>query len=237
MIFYTICFSLGDPKNNQYIYSLLLLVKTMKKTRMMQSGDVFYIITDPQTSVTLSTFQILSDAKLILLNKPESVYDGMKWKYLFPGLVKCSEDIITYIDVDFLALKPLRVYLPPDYICVYPEGKSDSDNYTTTPNAIKEAKPNGYTAGFFSYRYGPSVQSTFAKILKDLEQPKKFYCLDQPYFNDNLDMRRVIEFDAKMISFNGHTNMPNATLLNCCGDPGNSYLHFAKQFQFYLQMT
>lgn len=239
-IFYTICASLKAPKENQYVYCLLTMFWSLKKKGAFMPGDNFIVITDVDTAKYLSTFPLLKEIKTLIMSHPKSVYEMMKWKYMLPDLIPNlpTDQVYTYIDTDILALRPFQSYLPEDYLCVFAEGVWNDPNYCGEGNekATYDPPRKGYTAGFFQYKLGPTVRTFFKRVLEDMEQPKKYYTLDQPYFNKHLHAAKYVEHNTNFISMNGHKNIQQATLLNCCGEPGDDAFHFSKQLQFWLQL-
>ena len=240
-IFYTICFSLKSAKENLYVYCLLMMYASLKKKGVLQPDDHFLVMCDIDTAQVLRTIAALKDVKYLIMSHAKDCYDGMRWKYMLPDLIELPDNVtITYMDVDFLALKPFQSYLPPDYVCVFAEGKANDSNYCGEENTHLSYDPSrkGMTAGFFQYKLGPKTRAFFKRILKDMEAPKKHYTLDQVYFNQQLynPDTKFVEHNSNFISFNGHNNMPGATLMNCAGEPGNDQLHFSKQLQFYLAL-
>lgn len=240
-IYYTICATIsGEPKDNQYVYCLLTMYASLRKKQVLQPGDTFIILADEATARHLSMIGLLKDTQTIALPKPKSVYELMKWKYLLPEILKNLPEniVITYIDSDILALRPFQSYLPADYLCVFAEGPANDPNYCGEGNEKNVYDPprKGYTAGFFQYKLGPNVRTFFSRILKEMEEPKKYYTLDQPYFNKHLHTAKFVEHNTNFMCMNGHKNLNEATLLNCCGEPGDAAFHFHKQLQFWLML-
>jgi hypothetical protein len=215
---------------------------SLKKKGAFMPGDHFIVMTDVDTGKYLSTFGILKDVKYLIMSHPKSVYEMMKWKYQLPDLLPNLPDnvVFTYIDTDILALRPFQSYLPPDYLCVFAEGAANDPNYCGEGNecAIYDPPRKGYTAGFFQYKLGPKTRAFFKRVLEDMEAPKKYYTLDQPYFNKHLHTNdtKFVELSTNFICMNGHNTLQSATLLNCCGDPGDDAFHFSKQLQFWLSL-
>lgn len=52
-IYYSICFSLGKPQENLYILMMMLQVRALKKTGMMQEGDVYVCVADEGTATEI----------------------------------------------------------------------------------------------------------------------------------------------------------------------------------------
>ena len=241
-IFYTICATVkGSPKQNQYVYCLMTMYASLKKRNVLHPEDLFILMSDEETAKHIQQNGFLQNAKFVILQKAKSVFDLMKWKYMLPRLVPQLPEgtTITYIDTDILALRSFQTYLPPDYFCVYAEGPANNPNYCGEGNEKVQYDPpaKGYTAGFFSYNLGPNVRATFDRILQDMEEnPKPYYTLDQPYFNSHIRKVKTVEYNSNFICMNGHNNLQSATLLNCCGDPGDDAFHFSKQLLFWLAL-
>ena len=231
-----------EPKQNQYVYCLLTMYASLKKKGAMQPGDHFIVMCDIDMAKHLSTISLLKDIKTIIMSHPKSVYEMMKWKYMLPDLIPTlpTDQVYTYIDTDILALRPFQTYLPADYLCVFAEGDANDPNYCGEGNEKTTYDPprKGYTAGFFQYRLGSSVRAFFKRVLEEMEAPKKYYTLDQPYFNKHLHYpeTKFVEHNTNFMSMNGHKNLKDATLVNCCGEPGDDAFHFQKQLQFWLAL-
>ena len=68
MIFYSCVFSLESAAKNEYIYMLMLLYNSLKKTQSLVSGDKYYLMADPDTAEVVRGVPCLSD--LIILPMP-----------------------------------------------------------------------------------------------------------------------------------------------------------------------
>lgn len=244
MLYYSMCFSLpGKSKNNQYLYCLALLYKTLKGSGTIRAGDDFVVMTDAETIEVFKTFTCMRGAKFVVVEEqPKTVREMMTYKYKFATLAKLPDGVsVTYLDADMLAVRPLRLQLPDDSLAVFPEGKPEDTNYCGDRPL---SNPCGFTAGFFAYRLGPNVRRMFSSILEEMgKEDKGFYTLDQPYFNHAISALKVapdgtltgdaICLPADFVSFNGHNN-PGATLLNFCGEPGDDAFHYVKMINWFL---
>lgn len=236
MIFYSILF--GEPKKNMYVYMFYLLVNTLITTKTFDvNNDIYVVMCTEPIAKQLEQFNIHKLLKVLIVKEPESVYDGMKLKYMFPFLVNVGDHVCVYLDCDLLAIKPCRLYLPNDYICVYAEGVATDSNYCGSSAFIGQTKAErGYTAGCFAFRFGPVVAESFKAMLKSMDETaERFYTLDQPHFNKYLNHNRVVELQKGYLSFNG-AGMDKAFMINCCGEPGNDEFHFLKFIQFYVSL-
>lgn len=240
MLFYTLCFSFDDPKSNLYIYNVLLLYKSLKKSGTFTNSDAFIIMADEPTAKRLSTFGLLKDCQFVIIPKPKNMLDGMLYKYRLPEFVGIPDyTLLTYIDSDMISVRPIHTFLPKDYICVFPEGKVDDTNYCgdALPEGHSGPTKNGYTAGFFSYSLGERTRAFFRKVIETAEASGKvYYTLDQVHFNRALDHRHTIEMNYDTVSFNGHTHLDKCRFINCCGDPGDQLLHWDKMLNIYLSV-
>ena len=216
------------------------MYKSLKKVGTLTAQDEFVVMADKETAERLATFGMLKDAKIYIIPKPSSILDGMRYKYIFPLSAKIPDGTVcVYLDTDLIAVRPIHTYIPKDYLCLFPEGKWNDTNYCGDPvsDGTTSATPNGYTAGFFAYSLGERTRGFFQRVLKAIElSSKTYYTLDQPFFNKNLDMRFVVEYDTTTLSFNGHTNIDKCRYINLCGEPGDQLLHFDKMLQIFLSV-
>jgi hypothetical protein len=240
MLFYTVCFSLGDPNSNLYIYNVLLLYKSLKKSGTFTEADAFIILADEATAKRLSTFSLLKDVQIVIIPKAKSLLDGMLYKYRLLDLCGIPDGTcLTYLDSDMISVRPIHTYLPKDYLLIFPEGKVDDTNYCgdPLPKGFEGPTKNGYSAGFFSYSVGERTRAFFRKVIETAEASGKvYYTLEQVFFNRCLDMRHVIEMNPDTVSFNGHTHIQKCRFINLCGEPGDQLLHFDKMLNTYLSV-
>lgn len=235
MIFNSVLFSLGDPKDNLYIQMFVIQYSSLLRTKSYNpETDEFYLTCDEDTANYIQkTFPLVRHVKCLIHPKPKSTYDGMKMKFVLPFLLKLKDEPILYCDVDIFFMRQLRVDIPEDTIAVYPEGAATDSNYC---GDFQLNAPYGFTAGFFAYRFGTTVCRFFAKLLDTLDkEPKKFYTLDQPYFNKFLLLvKQIVMFESNMMSLNGNTHRDVARVMNCCGEPGDGSFHWNKMLQLFL---
>lgn len=232
MIFYSCIFTI-DNKPNEYVYMFMILYSSLIKNKSLTNEDSYYILCDKDSAKLLSDIPMLQNVRLVTLPKPASLLEGMLWKYQLYKYVDIVDKDCFYIDVDMICIKETHFKLHSDKFYVYPEGKPNDSNYC---GDMVLKMPYGYTAGFFGYNCGPSVVQTFESLLAsaDLSQPKKYYTLEQPYFNKALDDKTVTIMPPYVLSFNGLTNKGTAHFINCCGDPGDGPLHFTKMLQYIV---
>jgi len=235
MYFYTLCFSLGDPKSNCYLYMLMMMVHTLTVMGTFKpSEDKFFVITDEATGAVINKLGILRDVEVVPAPKPKTVYDMMKWKYMLPRYIDCYNQTVLYLDVDFLALKPFRPVLPADTMAVAVEGSATDSNYCA---AGKLQAPWGVTAGFFGYNFGPTVKKVFDHILQRMDaDPERYYTLDQPHFNIAYTHAKFQTIPQHMISFNGHGGLQTAFFINLAGEPGDGPFHYLKMLEIYMRL-
>lgn len=234
MILNSILFSLGDPKDNLYIQMFVLLYFSFIKTRCFGPvTDIYYLTCDKETADYIKeTFPLVQYVRYVIVPKPASVYEGMMMKYKLPFLVDVKDETVMYIDTDMFFVKKFKVDCPLDTLLVYPEGPGSNESYCG--DMILKSSV-GFTAGFFIYRWGDKVKEVFTKILDDIGFiPKKYYTLDQPYFNKHLESAQYCVLDERLISFNGNNNKDCAALINCAGIPGNGLFHWNKMLQLFL---
>lgn len=233
MIFNSVIFSMGKPEDNLYIQMFLLCAVSIKKKWMLEE-DSYIATTDQDTAAYIQkTFPVLNFVKYVVVPKPKSVYDGMTLKYVLPYIQKV-EDVV-YVDVDIFAIRRWRPQLYQDSIVVIPEGLASDQNYC---GDMKLEYTYGFTAGMFCYRWGDKTRIVFDAIINDIQSyPKKYYTLDQPYFNKNLKLGNVLIMDPAVLSGNGNNNLDRAAGVNCCGEPGDGLFHWNKMLQLYVSLT
>ena len=64
MIYYSVLFSLQDPKTNPYIWMFALLFKTLQTTKTLSDTDSYYVIADKETAIEVAEYVGPSVAKL-----------------------------------------------------------------------------------------------------------------------------------------------------------------------------
>lgn len=238
MIFYTILFSLGDPYKNEYVYCGMIWLKSLFASGSVRPGDRVAILCDPETRKRLSEINIFKapGVELVDVPRPKDCRDGMTLKYVFRPQI---DEVVVYADVDQIFKKPFRLdgQLPPDTICVYPEGDITNANYC---GDYKLSGGPGVSAGIWAYRRGPTVD----KFLEECRHicsvsPKRFYTLDQPHFNAALAIVKpqIKLMNKNVISFNGHNDLKEAAILNLCGDPGYGSSHLTKMLDMLLVLS
>jgi len=239
MILNSIVFSLGEPKDNLYIHMFALCFWSMLKQKVFDPKTDMYILTcDKETQEYIQKeFPLLQPLRCLVVPKPKSCYDGMKLKYVLPFVYDIGDKTVLYVDVDIFATRPFTVWAPQDSICIYAEGVVTDSNYCGDMN-LSCHTTHGYTAGFFAYSWGEKVKSVFSSIIKDIEGiPKKYYTLDQPYFNKYLYQVRCVTLPHGLLSGNGHGSLENARFINCCGEPGDGAFHYNKMLQLFLKFN
>ena len=231
-LFYTILFSLDKPEKNWYFYMMMMLYKSLVKTGSIGPGDKFFVVADADTIEFGKTFHSLKNVLWVAVPKPTSVKDGMLLKYMFRPK---TEDVVVYLDCDFLALKKVAFDIPADSIAVLPEGPPTDSNYC---GDSKLTAKFGASAGIFVYRYGLRTRALLDEVAKKtMECQKGFYTLDQPHFNHALVGKEcVVGINPAVVSFNGQGNLSAAHLLNCAGIPGDGEFHYKKMADFFMML-
>jgi len=234
-IFYSVLFSLGDPKTNLYCYLPAIQKRALEATGNLKGGSTYALICDESSAAYLRQFHLLRGVKIFPVPRPRTVLEGMSLKYILPGLLDLKDETVVYLDLDILPLRNVAfTNVSPDSLVVLPEGKATESNYCgDTPLHT----PIGLSAGLFIYRDGPTVRAFFKRMLQAISTcQKNFYTLDQPYFNHFLeDINSSIRLMPQgAVSFNGHGDLKNAAFVNLCGDPGDGPLHFQKVLEFFL---
>ena len=231
-IFYTILFSLKKPEENLYVYMMMMLYKSLVRTESIGAGDKFYVVADALTIAYGRKFHSLKNVCWVEAPPVMSVKEGMLYKYIFRPKV---EDVVVYLDCDFLAIKKVAIELEADTFAVLPEGSPDDSNYCG--DFRLDAKV-GVSAGIFAFRYGPRTRALLDEIGKRAANcPKDYYTLDQPHFNAALVGKRwICGINPSIVSFNGNGNNAVAHLINCAGEPGNGEFHFKKMMDFFIML-
>jgi len=240
MLFYTVLFSLGEPKQNLYVQMLLLHLTALRRTETLKADDTFYVLTDPDTAgfLRLNTDLGRNVKLLVMPEKPANTNAGMLWKYGFPQFLDTTGKLVVYLDLDMLSWQKLdydSFPLAQDTLAVYPEGPPTDKNYCGSDPLPLNA---GVSGGYFIYRYGPRVAALFSDVIKRMVAQKEvFYTLDQPAFNHCVAKHHLCctFINPVSVSFNGNTNQQTAAFYNCCGDPGDGHFHFQKMLQFFLR--
>lgn len=233
-IFYSIVFSLKEPKDNLYCYLPFFQLAALRRTKTLKEGDAYALICDPESALFLRRAPTLRDAKILVAPKPRSMLEGMALKYILPGLLDLSGQAAVYMDLDILPLTPIDFQVPNDSILVLPEGAPTDSNYCGDFRLPLSA---GLSAGFFAFRDGLRVRALFTRVISRFkERVTPYYTLDQPYFNHEVSKIAglAVPMPPSIMSFNGHTNRGTARLINMCGDPGDGPLHFQKIVEFFL---
>lgn len=237
MLFYTILFSLGEPKQNLYVQMLHLQLASLRRTGTLAADDEFLVLTEKKTADYLAATSALPpNVKILLVRPPSTTLQGMLLKYILPRVYDCRGKTCLYLDLDILSCRKLELGpLEPDNLYVFPEGRPDDTNYCgSTPLELSA----GVTAGIFLYTYGPKVQAFFDAVLGRIAaSTETFYSLDQPHFNHALAAQKVVRgLPPTLISFNWNTHRDTARFVNLCGDPGDGPFHFQKMLQVFLRI-
>jgi hypothetical protein len=195
-----------------------------------------------------------------LLEQPKNLSEGMAYKYkLFQ--TEIPDDVYIYLDVDCLILQSMYDYLNfyerdllnvhgkifRNILCVMPEGKLSNTCYC---GDLIEITPDlkdkiGYSAGHFVFTSSKILRELFQRIISSIEVHSKapMLTLDQPILNNEIIKLNeyvnggdfaIVNLDEQKMDINVLDNsVKNAYLLNLCGVPGDSKLHFLKAM-FYL---
>lgn len=234
-LFYSILFSLDDAKKNLYSYLPFFQYYSLRATGTLKEEDSYALICDESSAAVLrESLGLYPRVQLLIAPKPATLLEGMALKYILHALTDISGKTCVYMDLDLLAIRPVKIDALDNKILALPEGPPTSNNYCgDSPLSL----PVGFSAGFFIYRDSPAIRSFFKEMLKRIANCKKnFYALDQPHYNHLLAERRELihPMNQTLVSFNGHNNKDTAGFVNLCGDPGDGPLHFQKVLQFFL---
>ena len=234
MIFYTILFSLGDPRKNEYVWMAMIWLKSLATSGTLQKGDKVAILCDTDTLKhlhTINLFKLVPGLELVEVPKPHDCREGMELKYVFRPKV---DDVVVYADVDQIFKRPFRPELPPDTLLLYPEGDLSHPNYC---GDYRLSGGQGASAGIWAYRPGVKMTEFLDKTLEVCKKStKRFYTLDQPHFHYSLAIAKppIVWMKKEIVSFNGNNNLKEAHILNLCGDPGAGFFHFTKMLDMLL---
>ena len=227
MIFYTILFSLDKPEKNWYFYMMMMLYKSLVATESVGPADKFFVVCDKATAEFGRRLPSLRRVLWVEVAPVDSVKNGMLYKYIFRPKV---DEVVLYLDCDFLATKKVSLDLPPDTFAYLQEGRPDDSNYCGAGGSL------GASAGIFGFRYGPRCKQILDEIgLRTMNCSKGFYTLDQPHYNAVLaEATNRVRMEPWFVSFNGHGD-PRAALINCAGIPGDGPFHFQKMMDFFIR--
>ena len=233
-IFYSVLFSLDDPKKNEYVYCAMIMFASLIKSGTLGPKDKFYLMVDKDTAHVINKIPLFLKAELILVPKPTSILEGMTYRYTLHRHIPIINKDCVYIDCDMICIKKTSFTISANHIMVYPEGNANDSNYcgdSTLKNMY------GFTSGFFAYNAVSTLFDFFETLVdKILSSNKAYYSLDQPFFNFHLEKfpYLVETMPHNIVSFNGHNHKESAHFVNCCGDPGDGAFHFQKMLQMIL---
>jgi len=241
-IFYSVLFSLSDPKQNLYCQMLQLQLAALRATKTLKETDSYVLMVDPPTADYLTkTLPLPRQVQLLKMpGVPKTILEGMLWRYAFPTFWKpaAAGDVCVYLDLDMLSWREADFTASEDCLLAYPEGPPTDTNYAgQSPLPL----PAGLSSGFFVYRYGKRVCDLFFDVVRAItaqaEKGEAFYTLDQPHYNHAVARHSacVKLMPAASVSFNGNTNLETACFLNCAGDPGDGPFHFQKMLSFFVR--
>ena len=234
IVWYYNCFSVDKPESNPYINCLILSIKSLIRSGTYQEQDTIIILTDPSSAKVLSSFGSLRGAFLSVCEQPSCVFEGVLNRYLILQKVNLPDGTrCVYLDCDLLFLKKWDPRFTKLWMAI-PEGRPTDGNY------CGDYTLDRMTAGCSSTLFGFIVSTETKSILETTyinasRRGKAFYTLDQPYYNQVLNLRVASwdYFPSNLLSFNGHNNKETAVILNLCGDPGDGPLHFRKMLDCF----
>lgn len=234
MLFYSVVFSLQDAKTNPYLWMYCLLLKSMIQTKTLSEKDTYYVLVDPDTKVQLEKYigKYIQQVEFLEIPKPNTLLEGMMWKYKFHTLVDITNKDCMYLDVDMLSVRQFAPPIPEDTLCVLPEGPSTATDYCGCWNLDA---PCGFSAAFFAYNFGPRVKAVFEEVLELSENTtEKFYTLEQPFFNKALEHAQYVVFNDELVSINAHECLDVCHFISYAGIPGDAYFHWEKGLAYFL---
>lgn len=235
MLYYSVLYTLGKPAiENLYVYMFLLFLQSLKRTGTLGDDDQFVLLVDDECRKILEGNPNCARVKFISIPKITTHLQGMSFKYrLHHFMPSVKNKDCMYLDIDIAFIKYFRINIPEDTLIVIPEGNITDSNYC---GDMKINTPIGVSAGFFAYNCGERVQKFLDDVFDTIcRTDKKYYTIEQPFFNKHLEGMRYLYLNNSILSFNGHTNQNTAVAINFCGEPGKDGFHFYKMFNFLLQ--
>jgi hypothetical protein len=234
MLYYSIVFSLDDPKTNPYVWMFCLLIKSMMQTGTFTKKDTYYVLSDNKTipCITDHLGEYIQYVEFLEIPKPTTLLEGMLWKYKLHTIIDIKNKDCMYLDVDMLSVLPFFPPIPEDTLCVLPEGNPENIDYC---GCWKLDAPCGFSAAFFAFNFGPRVYAYFEEInhLASITN-ETFYTIEQPFFNKALENAPHVFFDDKLVSINAHENLDTCCFISYAGEPGNAYFHWQKGLAYFL---
>jgi hypothetical protein len=243
MIFFTVLFTLEgrNPAENQYVYMLLLLLKTLVRAgTYLPAEDSLYIMADVDTARIIHELEIdfLDKKQIIAIPRPKTLLEGASHRYTFFKRIYEPDQVTMYLDLDMVCCRQFRPELPPDTLAVLPEGDSQDSNYCGT-NGWATLDHPGLSSGFWFVRIGPKTMALMERILALIsEHPGNFYTLEQPHFNAAITKEWPVVFLKRdIVSFNAsEEDISAASFVNLAGEPGNGAGHFLRMLNCFLSM-
>ena len=233
-IFYSVLFSLDDPKKNEYIYCAMIMLNSLIKTGTLGPTDKFYLMVDFETAQVINKIPLFLKAELIFVPKPKTILEGMTYRYQLHKYLPIINKDCVYLDCDMICIKKSSFTIASNHIMVFPEGNANDSNYCGD-NTLNNMW--GFTSGFFAFNGVTTVFDFFDTLVDTIKSSTKiYYTLDQPYFNFHLDKYDFLVeiMPHNIVSFNGHTHKETAHFVNFCGDPGDGAFHFQKMLSMIL---
>ena len=220
----------------------MMLLQSLLKTKTLQATDTYVIMVDLKTWEVLQTIGLFKQPNidLIIMPTPETILEGMTWRYRLHRQMDILDKAVCYMDVDMLCVRNMKIELPDvaNALLVFPEGKPDDSNYMTFQTPLKTAF--GVSSGFFVYKCGPKVLQFLEEVYYNIRTGLvPYYTIDQPHFNKALEDKDFFHYmNPKAVSYNGHNIDPSdpPVFINCCGDPGSGHFHLVKMLQFFIGM-
>jgi len=236
-------------QENKYVPIFLLWLSQLIKVGGLGKDDNLNMYIDKRTVEYLfndSIFGIVLakapfQTQIIGIPPPKTHLEGMMWKY---NTIEYTQDIYMYIDIDILVINSLQnliTSIQPNTICVCIEGCMTDSNYgEDIPAELIEDGMNGFSAGKFIV-YGKDLRNSFFKKIQEFcNYDKKYYTVEQPFFNRAVISMSNIDVDIldKHVSVNSISyNKEFTILLDCAGDPGNGEAHYIKILDAFCLLT
>ena len=231
-----VLFTLKDREvaENKYIPVFNMWVSKLVENGGLGRDDFLLISIDERTIEYLKTTSGIMGTLLSYLKcpyafkifpAPATLLDGMRIRYTPHDF---TQDAYMYLDIDVLAMKPLKGMLEgleAGKVYTVSEGSLTDPNYGADMSSTEGV---GYTSAVMVFT-SPWTQEVLFKRVNELYRDKGYYTLDQPFYNHAVYMMPHDSRLSKYVSYNGHNYSKGDTiLLNCGGDVGDGKIHFEK---------
>jgi hypothetical protein len=260
MLVYSILFTPEgkSPKENMYVQMFHIWVTFLIRNGGLTSSDRIDLLVDKETFAYMKEENITNlliaskhsiPVKFHLIDTPKTIAEGMCMRYS----IRSATDLCIFLDLDILVVSNLHDYwksIPEsnekDTLFIFPEFATMwKDNYAlhVIPESLQKEYPSmkGYTSGWFAYCPGTGIQRFLSDVCKSCNsyKGKKLYTIDQPFFNQQVFVRKAAPVDCKVVDVSSdtlawNTYFPSAKspFVNFAGEPGVGSVHLTKMLGF-----